>query len=145
MERPRIFLADDHAEFLAAVARLLEAEFDVIRTFKDGQEIVDAADMLDSDLVVMDVSMPRLNGIEATRQLRAAGCQAKIVFLTVHKDQDYVRSALAAGALGYVVKDRLALDLVPALRQALVDHRFVSDCIAPEPTDQAKAAQVESP
>jgi DNA-binding NarL/FixJ family response regulator len=78
----------------------------------------------------MDISMPRLSGLEAARQLKAAGCRAKVVFLTVHKDQDYVRSALAAGALGYVVKDRLASDLVPALREALADHRFVSDCIA---------------
>jgi DNA-binding NarL/FixJ family response regulator len=140
LERPRIFLADDHAEFLAVVVRLIEGEFDVVRTFQDGQEIVDAADMLDADLVVMDVSMPRLNGIEAARQLRAAGCQAKIVFLTVHNDQDYVRSALATGALGYVVKDRLVPDLVPALRQALIDNRYVSDCIAPELTDQAKTA-----
>jgi DNA-binding NarL/FixJ family response regulator len=129
LERPRIFLADDHADFLAVVARLIEDEFDVIRTFQDGQAIVDAKDALDSDLLVMDISMPRLNGIEAARQLRAAGCRAKVVFLTVHKDQDYVRSAFATGAMGYVVKDRLAMDLVPALREALADHRFVSDSI----------------
>jgi DNA-binding NarL/FixJ family response regulator len=129
-ERARIFLADDHADFLAIVGRLIETEFDVIQTFKDGQAIVDAADTLDSDLLVMDISMPGLNGIEAAWQLRTAGCQARVVFLTVHKDQDYVRSALATGALGYVFKDRLALDLVPALREALAGRRFVSDSLA---------------
>jgi DNA-binding NarL/FixJ family response regulator len=130
LERPRIFLADDHADFLAMVARLIESEFEVIQTFQDGQAIVDAADAINADLVVMDISMPRLNGIEAARQLKAAGCQAKVVFLTVHKDQDYVRTALATGALGYVVKDCLASDLVPALYEALADHRFVSTSVA---------------
>lgn len=132
MERPRIFLADDHPEFLAMVSRLIETEFEVIETFQDGQAIVDAADTLNSDLVVMDISMPLLNGIEAARQLKAAGCKARVVFLSVHQDQDYVRSALATGALGYVVKERLASDLVPALREALADHLFVSSCIAQE-------------
>ncbi len=132
MERPRIFLADDHPEFLAMVSRLIEAEFEVIETFQDGQAIVDAANTLNSDLVVMDISMPGINGIDAARQLNAAGCKAKVVFLSVHQDQDYVLSALATGALGYVVKDRLASDLIPALREALADHRFVSSCIAQE-------------
>jgi DNA-binding NarL/FixJ family response regulator len=126
LERPRVFLADDHADFLAIVSRLLESEFDLIDTFQDGSAVVEAADALDSDLLVMDISMPGLNGIDAAQRLRAAGCRAKVVFLTVHKDPDYVRSALAAGALGYVFKDRLASDLVPALREALADHQFVS-------------------
>lgn len=126
MGRPRIFLADDHPEFLATVGRLIESEFDVIRTFSDGQAIVDAADALDSDLLVVDISMPRLSGIDAVKRLRAAGCRAKVVFLTIHKDADYVRSALATGALGYVFKDRLATDLVPALHEALAEHQFVS-------------------
>ena len=133
MERPRIFLADDHADFLAMVQRLIESEFEIVQTFQDGQAIVDAADALNADLVVMDISMPRLSGIEAARQLKAAGCKAKVVFLTVHKDQDYMRSALSTGALGYVVKDRLAWDLVPALHEALADHLYVSSCVAPGP------------
>jgi DNA-binding NarL/FixJ family response regulator len=133
-QRPRIFLADDHAEFLALVVRLIEAEFEIVQTFPDGQAIVDAVDSLEDDLLVMDISMPKLNGLEAAQQLKAAGCKAKIVFLTVHKDRDYVRCALAAGALGYVVKDRMASDLVPALREALADHCFVSDSLAQEQT-----------
>ena len=126
MGRPRIFLADDHPDFLAIVGRLIETEFEVIQTFRDGQAIVDAAQALDADLLVVDISMPRLSGIDAVKRLRAAGCRAKVVFLTIHKDEDYVRSALATGALGYVFKDRLATDLVPALREALAEHRFVS-------------------
>jgi DNA-binding NarL/FixJ family response regulator len=132
VQRPRIFLADDHADFLAVVIRLIESEFDVIQTFQDGQAIVDAADTWDFDLVLMDISMPGLNGTEAARQLKAAGCKAKVVFLTVHQDQDYVRSALATGALGYVVKDRMASDLLPALHEALADHHYISRCVSQE-------------
>jgi DNA-binding NarL/FixJ family response regulator len=126
LERPRILLADDHVEFLAMVTRLVDGEFEVVHTFQDGLTLVRSAETLDADLLVMDISMPGLNGIDAARQLRAAGCQTKVVFLTVHEDQDYLRSAMATGAFGYVIKSRLATDLVPALREALADHRFVS-------------------
>ncbi|MCI0741885.1 MAG: response regulator transcription factor [Gemmataceae bacterium] len=126
MKRARILLADDHAEFLALAVKLIDAEFEVVGMLSGGQAIVDAAANLDPDLVVLDISMPGLNGIEAALQLKAAGRKTKVVFLTVHKDQDYLRSALATGALGYVVKDRLASDLVPALREALAGRRFVS-------------------
>jgi DNA-binding NarL/FixJ family response regulator len=132
LERARILLADDHPEFLALAARLVESEFNVLKTFGNGQAIVDEFRELNPDLVVLDISMPGLNGIEAAQRLRAARCNAKIVFLTVHKDLDYVRSALATGALGYVAKDRLASDLIPAMREALAGRRFVSCSLAQE-------------
>lgn len=134
MERPRVLLADDHPEFVALATRLIEPEFEVVKTFADGQSIVDEASIFDSDLIVMDISMPGLNGIEAATRLRAIGREAKIVFLTVHEDLDYLRSALATGALGYVVKRRLALDLLPALRAALAGRRFVSATLTQELT-----------
>ena len=132
MERPRIFLADDHAEFLALAVRLVESEFEVVKTFGDGQAMVNEVAAHDPDLLVLDISMPGLNGIEAALQLKEAGRKTKIVFLTVHQDSDYLRSALATGALGYVVKDRLALDLIAALREVLAGRRFVSGTLAQE-------------
>ena len=83
-------------------------------------------------MLVLDISMPVLNGIEAARRLKAAGFRAKIVVLTVHEDEDYLRAALAAGADGYVVKSRLARDLPLALREALAGRTFVSRFISSE-------------
>jgi DNA-binding NarL/FixJ family response regulator len=128
LERARILIADDHAEFLAIAEQLIdsEADLEVVKTFDNGQDIVDEASMLHPDLFVLDISMPVLNGIDAALQLKSVDRDAKIVFLTVHNDQDYVRAALATGALGYVAKNRLATDLVPGLRAALAGRRFVS-------------------
>jgi DNA-binding NarL/FixJ family response regulator len=127
--RARVLLADDHRDFLAATARLLEPEFDIVDTVGDGQSLVETVPRHDPDLLVIDITMPLVNGIEAARQLTASGARAKIVFLTVHDDEDYVREAQAAGGLGYVVKSRLASDLAPALRAALAGRAFVSPSI----------------
>lgn len=99
----------------------------------DGQALLEEAARLEPDILVLDISMPVLNGIEATRQLRAAGSRAKIVFLTVHQDAEYVHAALAAGAQGYVTKCQLATDLLVALREVLADRSFVSPSLALEP------------
>jgi DNA-binding NarL/FixJ family response regulator len=128
LERARILIADDHADFLAMVVQLIESEGDlsVVKTFNNGQAIVNEAATLDHELLILDISMPGLGGIDAALKLKAANQQAKIVFLTVHQDQDYLRAALATGALGYIVKDRLASDLVPGLREVIAGRRFVS-------------------
>jgi DNA-binding NarL/FixJ family response regulator len=136
LERARILLADDHPEFLSLAAGLVESEFVVLKTFANGQAVVDEFPSLNPDLVILDISMPGLNGIETAQKLRAARHNAKIVFLTVHKDLDYLRSALATGALGYVAKDRLASDLIPAMRAALAGHRFVSSSLPGERTHE---------
>jgi DNA-binding NarL/FixJ family response regulator len=129
MDRVSVLLADDHQEFLKVVARHLEPDFHVVRTVANGQAMLDEAARLEPDVVVLDISMPVLNGIEAARKLRAAGSRAKVVFLTVHSDQDYVRAALGAGAVGYVLKSELASDLVPCLRHAEAASPFVSSAI----------------
>jgi DNA-binding NarL/FixJ family response regulator len=130
LERPRVLLADDHADFLTAAAGVLEPEFDIVATVSNGQAVLGEAARLEPDLLVLDIGMPLLNGIEAARQLRATGSQARIVFLTVHDDGDYVRAAQAASALGYVVKSRLASDLSLAVREALAGRSFISPCIS---------------
>ncbi len=132
MNRVRVLLADDHEDFLAIEARLLEEEFDVIEKVGDGRAAVEEAARLKPDILVLDITMPVMNGIEAARQLHASGSSVKIVFLSVHDDPDYVSAASAAGALGYVVKCRIASDLLPALRKAAAGHSFVSPSISLE-------------
>ncbi len=92
----------------------------------DGQALLDAAAALDPDVVILDISMPVLDGIKAAERLQETGCRAKIVFLTVHDDADFARAALATGALGYVVKPRLVSDLIVAINVALAGRTFVS-------------------
>lgn len=130
LDRVSVLLADDHEDFLAAVARHLEPHFDVVKTVGNGQALLDEAVRLEPDVVVLDISMPEMNGLEAAKKLKATGSPARIVFLTVHADVDYVRVALATGALGYVLKSELASDLLPCLRDALVGRCFVSPSIA---------------
>jgi DNA-binding NarL/FixJ family response regulator len=126
LARIRVLLADDHRDFLDVTARLLEPRFEVVKSVGDGQAVIDEAARHEPDLLVLDISMPRVNGIDAARHLRDAGFKGKVIFLTVHGDADYVRAALAAGAFGYVVKSRLASDLLPAVDEVLSGRMFVS-------------------
>jgi DNA-binding NarL/FixJ family response regulator len=132
LSRVRVLLADDHEEFLAIETRLLEPEFDVIEKVHDGQASLEQAARLKPDILVLDITMPEITGIEAAKQLRASGSAVKIVFLSVHEDAEYVRAAHAAGAVGYVVKSRMASDLLPALRAASTGRAFLSPGISLE-------------
>ncbi len=118
MDRIRVLLADDHEAMLDRVARLLAAECDVVGTATDGQQALEAAQDLKPDVLVLDISMPVMNGIETAHRLKEAGSETRIVFLTVHDDPDFAREALEAGALGYVIKQRIASDLVAAIKKA---------------------------
>ena len=126
MARARILLADDHKEIRDRAVRLLEPEFEVVGTVADGNALVRASAQLKPDVCVIDISMPYLNGIEAAIKLRESGSRAKIVFLTVNEDPDFVRAALRTGALGYVVKSRMASDLCAAINSAISGQLFVS-------------------
>jgi DNA-binding NarL/FixJ family response regulator len=132
VERARVLLADDHPAMLALTAAALADECLVVGKVGDGLELLAEAERLHPDVIVLDITMPRLDGIEAARQLRRSHQSARLVFLTVHEDADYARAALDAGGLGYVVKTRLASDLLPAIRAALADRRFVSPTISLE-------------
>jgi DNA-binding NarL/FixJ family response regulator len=122
----RVLLADDHSAILAHTGRLLGGEFEIVGTVGNGLDLIEAASRLDPDVVVLDITMPGLDGIEAARRLLDAGCRAKLVFFTVHEDPDYVRAGMDAGGAAYVAKARLASDLIPAIHAALAGLFFVS-------------------
>ena len=132
LSKIRVLLADDHGDVLDTVARLLVPEFDVVGAATDGYGLLSAAERLKPDVVIVDISMPILNGIEAVRRLMESGSQAQVVFLTVHESSDYVRAALATGALGYVVKPRLGVDLSVAIKEVHAGRSYVSPSIAPK-------------
>ena len=130
MTRARILLADDHEEMRDRVVSLLEHEFEMLEPVADGRALLLAAAKVKPDLCLLDISMPIINGIEAATKLKESGSTAKVVFLTIHEDQDFVRAALKTGALGYVVKSRIATELRVALREALAGRRFISSSIS---------------
>jgi two-component system nitrate/nitrite response regulator NarL len=119
MRRPRVLLADDHPPLLAAIRRLLSAEFDVVGEAADGVEAVRMARALQPDVVIMDLAMPPMGGIEAIRQIQAEPSGPAILALTVISDSSVRKAALEAGASGYVLKSQAGSDLIPAIRTAL--------------------------
>ncbi len=132
MSRVRILLADDHRGLLDKVVRVLEPEFEVVGTVVDGKALLEAVAILRPDVVVLDISMPGLDGFEAAGQLKKASVQVKIVFLTVHNDPEFVRRAFKVGGSGYVVKSRLLSELPVAIRAALAGHSFISPSVSLE-------------
>jgi DNA-binding NarL/FixJ family response regulator len=124
--RPRILIADDHEWLLRQVTSLLEPYFELVGTVKDGKALVAEAQRLGPDLIVLDISMPIMSGIEAAREIHLALPAIKLVFLTAHADPDFVSACFAEGALGYVLKLRLGTDLIPAINDALQGKSFVS-------------------
>ena len=131
----RILMADDHAAMLAQTARLVGEKHEIVGTVTNGLDLLKAAARLDPDLIVLDVSMPGLDGFEAARRLKQAGCRSRMVFLTVHEDADYAEEAIALGADAYVVKSRIASDLMLAIASALDGRKFVSVTLAPTDLD----------
>jgi DNA-binding NarL/FixJ family response regulator len=126
VKKARILLADDHPYLVEKVTQLLQPEYEVLGAVSDGQALVSAVEKLKPDVLVVDVTMPILDGIEAAKRLKAQGCESKIVFLTVHSDPDYLRACLAAGGLGYVAKSRMSSDLPRAVDHALAERIFIS-------------------
>ena len=123
--KPRILLVDDHIPFLESVSNLLAAAFDIVGIAGDGREALDLARRLRPDVVVLDVAMPYLNGFQTLEQLRQDGPEPRVVFLTMHQDDEFVAAAINAGAHGYVLKSRMHLDLISAILDALAGRLFV--------------------
>ena len=127
-----MLLADDYRPLLESVLRLLRPEFEIVCEAQNGQALVEAAFKLKPDVIVTDINMPILNGIEAAKRLREAGSTSKIVFMTVLSDTDSIVTCMATGALGYVIKARLGTDLEPAIREAVAGRIFISPALKRE-------------
>lgn len=126
MDRTRVIVADDLATVLTAVSALLSDSFDVVALASDGKTALEQTLKLQPDLIVLDISMPFMSGIEVARELKKRGDKAKIVFLTVHEDSDILATCLSAGGLAYVLKVLMDSDLIPAINEALAGRIFVS-------------------
>lgn len=129
MRRPRILLADDHRIVIEGLRGLLHAQFELVGTAENGLELVELAQATRPDVIVTDISMPLLNGIDALRKLRELQVDAKVVFLTMHPDVVYATRALEAGASGYVLKHSAPDELITAMTTVLRGGIFVSDAL----------------
>jgi two-component system response regulator DegU len=126
MKRMRVVVADDLNLVLSAVSAILSDSFEVVGRFSDGASALKATLALEPNVVVLDVSMPGMSGIEVAQELRRRASKTKIVFLTAHGDMEILTTCLTVGGLGYVMKELIGTDLIPALEEAVADRIFVS-------------------
>jgi DNA-binding NarL/FixJ family response regulator len=136
--RPRVLLCDDHLLVAEALKSLLAEEFDLVGVVEDGRAMVEAAGRLRPDVIVADVTMPHLNGIDALAQLRQSGDRVPVVFLTMHRDVTFARRALEAGASGFVLKHSAPAELVSAIRAALEGKTYLTPQLAGEVLESMK-------
>jgi DNA-binding NarL/FixJ family response regulator len=129
MGRPRVLLADDHTLLLGAFEKLLSAECDIVGQVSDGRALVAAAEALKPDLIVLDISMPLMNGLEAGRQIKQRLPQVKLVFLTMNEDADLAAEAFRSGASGYLLKRSAASELATAIREVMHGRSYVTPLI----------------
>ncbi|RMH04446.1 MAG: DNA-binding response regulator [Nitrospirae bacterium] len=132
MKSARILLGDDHPMVLEGLKRLLQEEYDVVGLVEDGRALVEAAQALKPDIIVTDMSMPLLNGLEAARRIKKLVPQSKILFLTMHADPTYAQEALQVGVAGYVLKRSAAAELLQAIQAALMGRTYVTPLLALE-------------
>lgn len=126
MTRPRILLGDDHGLIIEGLRSLLTKDFEIVGVASNGRELVAETERLKPDAVLVDVSMPVLNGMEAARQIKSATPDIKLLFVTQKADREYVQAAFRIGASGYILKQSAASELVPALREILSGHYYVA-------------------
>jgi DNA-binding NarL/FixJ family response regulator len=141
MRKIRVLLADDHKIVLEGLKGLLEPEFDLVGIVEDGRTLVKEAERLEPDVIVADISMPLLNGIEAVRQIKKTDDQVKVVFLTMHPDVAYATMAFEAGASGYVLKRSASRELITAIKDAMKGRTYVTPMIAGELLQSYKKTQ----
>jgi DNA-binding NarL/FixJ family response regulator len=141
MNRPKVLLADDHVLLAQALEHLLQAEFDVVGTVSDGRALLKAAGELSPDVVVVDIGMPLLNGLDAGEQLKALHPDIKLIFLTQNREPRFAVEAFRRHASGYLLKDSAASELTTAIREALRGKSYVSPVIAKGMVDEASSPQ----
>src|SRR6266852_3674002 len=130
--RARLLLADDHTLLLEGIRLMLEPEFELVGSVEDGQQLLAAARTTRPDVILLDISMPVLNGIDAAHQLRKLLPSAKLIFLTMHADPDYVAEAFRAGAAGYLLKRSAASELVSAIQEVMKGRYYVTPLVTRE-------------
>ena len=129
MKKPRVLMADDHSLILAGLRKLVETECEVVGTVEDGRALVEAAQKLRPDLILLDISMPHLNGFEAARQLRILAPDSKLIFLTMHASPTYATEAFQVGVSGYLLKRSAASELSLAIRSVLHGQHYLTPLI----------------
>ena len=135
MSKPRVLLADDHSLVLEGFRRILDDQCELVGMVEDGRALLEAADRVHPDIVILDVSMPLLNGIDAATQLKKTHPAIKVIFVTMHADADYVRSAFEAGASGYLLKRSAVDELEQAIRAVWAGHTYITPLIAKDLLD----------
>ena len=135
MKKPRVLMADDHSLILAGLRKLVDGECDVVGTVEDGRALVEAAQKLRPDLILLDISMPLLNGLEAARQLRTLVPESKLIFLTMHASPTYATEAFQAGACGYLLKRSAASELSLAIKSVLQGQHYLTPSLTKDVLD----------
>jgi len=130
--RPRILMADDHSLVLAGLRKLVEEEGDVVGTVEDGRALIEEAQRLRPDIIILDISMPLLNGLDAARQLTKLVPDSKLIVLTVHSTPTYVTEAFKAGASGYLVKQSVMAELKQAIQAVLSGQHYMTPAVTKE-------------
>lgn len=126
MQRIRILLADDFEPLVERVRRLLANEFEIVGSVNNGQAAIEEVGRLDPDLLVLDIAMPNLDGLEVAARLNSSRCRTRVILLTTFSGPEFISVAFARGVVGYVFKNRLVADLRPAIREVMYGHTFVS-------------------
>ncbi|AMV32449.1 Transcriptional regulatory protein DegU [Pirellula sp. SH-Sr6A] len=140
MKKTRILIADDHAILAEGLRRVLEPEFEVVGLVSNGEDLVSAANQLSPDVIITDITMPVMNGIDAATQLRSQGNSSKLIFLTMHRDVAYARRAMEAGAVGYLLKHSVSAELTTAISVVLQGRTYMTPMIAGELLESYRGA-----
>jgi DNA-binding NarL/FixJ family response regulator len=145
VSKPRILLADDHTIVMQGLRALLEPEFQIVGTVADGRAAVKAAGTIKPDVVILDVSIPLLNGVDAAKQIRKVAPHAKIVFLTMHTEFAYVQACFEAGASAYVIKQSASEDLQHAIRTVLLGRTYITPSVTKNAVDYPVSRRASQP
>jgi DNA-binding NarL/FixJ family response regulator len=135
MKRIRLLLADDHVMFAQGLESLLRDEFELLGTAGNGEELVEITLRLNPDVILVDISMPVLNGFGAVRRIKEAGHQARVIFLTMHDDASLVAEAFRCGASGYILKQAAGEELVNAIKDVAQGNNYVSPLVTNLPSE----------